>query len=160
MQSYAPIENKDEVAVRKICERLSKGLDILEVGTGNSTHIFKEYGTITSVDADLERLEFFKPDIAVHTDSMNFKPSKKYDIIFVDGCHTYHTVKTELDNLYPFVKDGGYLCGHDFDGYGYDDSYIGQDTVSGKHHGVVKAVTEKFGTVELVDNTCVWCVKK
>jgi len=40
------------------------------------------------------------------------------------------------------------LCGHDFEGGTWDEHYINVDFVNGKHNGVVKAVTERFGNVE------------
>lgn len=36
------------------------------------------------------------------------------DFIFVDGNHRYPFVLEDLENYWPKVRPGGYLCGHDF----------------------------------------------
>ena len=37
---------------------------------------------------------------------------------------------------------GGLLAGHDFEGPEYDPEYSDMDTFNGKHHGVIRAVTQ------------------
>lgn len=36
------------------------------------------------------------------------------DFIFVDGNHRFEFVRDDLENFWPKVRPGGYLCGHDF----------------------------------------------
>lgn len=49
------------------------------------------------------------------------------DVIYIDGDHSYETVKNDLEFGYNIIKDGGFICGHDY----------------GKaHNGVLKAVDE------------------
>lgn len=36
------------------------------------------------------------------------------DFIYVDGCHTYESVKDDLNNYIPKVKKGGIIAGHDW----------------------------------------------
>lgn len=38
----------------------------------------------------------------------------KMDVIFLDGDHSYGSVKKDIEMWMPFVKDGGILCGHDY----------------------------------------------
>lgn len=38
----------------------------------------------------------------------------KYDIIYIDGDHTYLGVKNDLINAFAKIKDGGYIMGHDY----------------------------------------------
>jgi len=42
-----------------------------------------------------------------------FKP-ESMDFIFVDGDHSYEGVKKDCETYYPFLKKGGFFCGHDY----------------------------------------------
>lgn len=55
-----------------------------------------------------------------------------FDFIYLDGDHTYETVKKELDLYYPKIKKGGVFGGHDF----------GISTINPQRNGVVPAVLE------------------
>ena len=37
-----------------------------------------------------------------------------YDLVFVDGNHTYQNVRDDLRLMWPRVKPGGMLVGHDY----------------------------------------------
>jgi len=37
------------------------------------------------------------------------------DLIFIDACHLYHCVKSDIVKYTPKLKEGGILCGHDID---------------------------------------------
>ena len=39
----------------------------------------------------------------------------KFDLIFLDGDHSYQGVQKDIDNWYPRLVPGGILAGHDFD---------------------------------------------
>ena len=45
--------------------------------------------------------------------SKKFEP-ESVDFIFVDGDHTYDGVKKDCQTYYPFLKKGGFFCGHDY----------------------------------------------
>ena len=76
-------------------------------------------------------------------------PDKSIDFLFIDGDHRYTQFKRDLDTWLPRIKDDGIICGHDFDGIDHNDEYIEIDAFkeNGKHHhhGVSKALKEKFG---------------
>ncbi len=38
-----------------------------------------------------------------------------FDIIYLDGDHTYDAVKNDLQLSYKKIKDGGWICGHDYE---------------------------------------------
>ena len=38
-----------------------------------------------------------------------------YDIIYIDGDHSYEGVKTDLENSYNKIKNEGYIMGHDYE---------------------------------------------
>ena len=54
----------------------------------------------------------------------------KFDIVFIDGDHSYEAVKADILCWKPLVREGGLLTGHDY---------------SSKYKGVVKAVDEMLG---------------
>tara|TARA_B100000287_G_scaffold259395_1_gene243985 strand:- start:20219 stop:20797 length:579 start_codon:yes stop_codon:yes gene_type:complete len=54
-------------------------------------------------------------------------PDNYFDFIYIDGCHLYGCVKSDLNMYWPKLKKGGLMCGHD-----YHDNYP----------GVIKAVEE------------------
>lgn len=68
--------------------------------------------------------------------------------LFIDAGHSYEDIKRDLTNYLPKMKKDGLICGHDYESETYDERYIGEDYVDGKHHGVIKAVNEVLGKVE------------
>jgi hypothetical protein len=60
-------------------------------------------------------------------------PSESFDIVYLDGDHSYDAVVRDIEQSIPLLRDGGILCGDDFD--------------PEHHEGVVRAVTERFGSV-------------
>lgn len=64
------------------------------------------------------------------------------DWIFLDADHRYSSVVKDIWHAWSRLKIGGILVGHDYDGPGYDQRYVEQDFVEGKHHGVTKALEE------------------
>jgi predicted O-methyltransferase YrrM len=39
---------------------------------------------------------------------------KEYDIIYIDGDHSYEQTKRDVNNAWKFIKEGGVIIGHDF----------------------------------------------
>lgn len=83
---------------------------------------------LDSVDISEEHIEDCKSLLAeeglseyvtLHTiDSKEFVPgSEWYDIIFIDGDHTFEGCKEDVKSFYPFLKGGGYLVLHDYFGF-------------------------------------------
>ena len=84
-------------------------------------------------------------------------PPKTYDLIFIDADHRYESVKRDIRLAIPLLRDGGILCGHDYEAELVSlavpnlDQVMDQDTawamtVTGEwavvHPGVIRAVTE------------------
>jgi len=69
----------------------------------------------------LELLEKYKemPNIKIHkTNSIHFlqnQADNTYDIIYIDGDHSYKGVKADLTNAFKKIKNGGYIMGHDYE---------------------------------------------
>jgi len=69
----------------------------------------------------------------------------KAALVFIDGDHSYEWVKKDIENLWPYMQQGGVMSGHDY---------------GGSHEGVKKAVDEFFGTKTFCqENTQVWSVR-
>ena len=75
-----------------------------------------------------------------------------FDIIYIDGDHSFEGVKNDLETSYCKIKNGGFICGHDY--------------TSDKFIGVVKAVDEFCKTKNLNIRTLTkdgcpsFCIKK
>lgn len=80
------------------------------------------------------------------------------DCIFLDGDHRYEYVKNDLDKWFPKLKSGGLFIGHDYESSEYDENFINEDFRENKHHGVIKAVNEKFKKVN--DEAGFWWIIK
>jgi len=37
-----------------------------------------------------------------------------FDLVYIDGCHLYESVKNDIKNFLPKIKNGGVLSGHDY----------------------------------------------
>jgi predicted O-methyltransferase YrrM len=66
------------------------------------------------------------------------------DFIFIDGDHRYDFIKQDIELYYPKLKNGGIICGHDYEGREYNEEFIHEDFVENRHNGVIKAVNEFF----------------
>ena len=105
-------------------------LEVLEIGldVGISAKTFLEFPNIklTSVDSGIVEIGIREIE-TLDTGRWSFYPTssdkyfanfanckKEYDIIFVDGDHSYTQTKKDIDNAWKFIKEGGILLGHDF----------------------------------------------
>ena len=68
----------------------------------------------------------------------------KFDFIYIDGDHSYETVKREIAAAIPLIKPTGLLCGHD---YGFRKSL-----------GVERAVKEMCGAADVLFSGYSWLV--
>jgi predicted O-methyltransferase YrrM len=66
-----------------------------------------------------------------------------FDLIFIDGDHSYETVKSDIANFWPKLKNNGVMCGHDYNSV---------------WPGVMRAVDEAFKERKVVGR--IWIVKK
>jgi predicted O-methyltransferase YrrM len=76
----------------------------------------------------------------------HFTLESQFDVIFIDALHDYASVLKDISMWWPRVRDGGFLCGHDFN-----------------HNwpGVMRAVAEHFPLMRVgVCPDSVWFVQK
>ena len=61
---------------------------------------------------DVENVRLFKSDSSSY---LNTQPDNMYDIVYLDGDHSYEGVKRDLISAFSKVKNGGYIMGHDYE---------------------------------------------
>lgn len=148
---------------------------MLEIGVLEGVcadHILNHTSIEKIVGVDIKILEKAKAKqrrwgerwVLIESDSRtahNLLPIKEFDMVYLDGGHSYDGVKSDLQIYYPMVKDGGILSGDDYE-------YI---TFDNEECGVVQAVNEfaqKIGKIPFINNIHstsirdneIWCEKK
>jgi hypothetical protein len=109
---------------KKIYDVLSpKELHLIDIFEGRMCSGDKDGNNIIWINLDTEyeklknKLEIF-PNIILHKGlSLNILNTFKddyFDIIYVDADHNYESVKKDLELSFRKIKNGGYLCGHDY----------------------------------------------
>lgn len=82
-----------------------------------------------------------------------------FDFFWIDADHRYHAIKRDIELWLPKVKKGGILSGHDYDAPEHDERHIESDYVRGVHHGVTKAVNERFKFPNVCEGSW-WVIKE
>jgi len=74
-----------------------------------------------------------------------YEDNKKFDSIFIDGCHEYAESKADIESWISMLNTGGIICGHDY---------------WPVHIGVMDAVNEVFnGKHSIFSGTRIWYYK-
>jgi hypothetical protein len=78
------------------------------------------YGIYTNVILINERIEWLKKNTTISIDFFNMDSSnyfksnnEKFDVIFIDGDHTYDGVKLDFEKSLALLNENGYLVFHD-----------------------------------------------
>jgi len=92
----------------------------------------------------------------------NLIKDEYFDLFFIDADHRYNGIKKDIDIWLPKIRKGGVICGHDHevqwnnlteDEKKYANENLDLDLIqyrnSHMHHGIVKAVGEKFNSVHM-----------
>ena len=78
---------------------------------------------------------------------------RSVDMVFLDGAHDYESVMTDILSWLPKIREGGIICGHDYEcpSTQCDPSllikYSVLDYCAARHYGVIRAVDEIFEDV-------------
>jgi len=126
------VSNAEFMVLNKLAQELPEGASILEVGsfTFGSTIAFIEVMrrrpdlTLTTVDVVYRAIEFYDDMDASIKDRWTLLtgPSwqvlgemeeKKFDLIFIDGDHSYEGACGDIENAKRLVKNGGRVAVHD-----------------------------------------------
>lgn len=105
-----------------------KNAQLLEIGTykGESTILFAStwlFDKIVTVDKfnlpeQYYPLSMFRDKMEYHfIDSADIREhyeDKSFDVIYIDGDHKRIPLMKDLQNAKKLIKDGGFICGHDY----------------------------------------------
>jgi hypothetical protein len=127
-----------------LCKKfIKKDHVLLEIGShrGVSTELLSEYANhVHAVEVypfpRLKKLVANKDNITLHKSlSQDFLKQNKllFDIIYIDGDHSYVGTMKDIAFSLPFLKKDGILCGHDM--------------IEG-HQGVLRAVNDVFPKIK------------
>lgn len=108
---------------------------------------------------ELNLRQYIHPLIMESIEASRFFKDESVDMVFIDACHDYESIRNDIYAWLPKVRSGGIICGHDCEDKHWDEEYIHQDVHNHKHHGVIKAVTEAFGDFN-IDERIWWVCKK
>ena len=89
------------------------------------TNLDEEYINVKNTFSNDNRVYVHK---GLSYDILNSFEDNYFDMIYIDGNHSYDGVKSDLKSSFLKVKNGGLICGHDY--------------ISSKFEGVVRAVDE------------------
>lgn len=158
-------------------QRCGRPLDILEVGSlfGESAKVLAHGGRVVCVDLFEQGLERFTANtIGCHVtpfqgDSrllLPLLPDHAYDLIFIDGDHTWPVVDNDLKQAKRLIRPGGVICGDDLEymltcpgDYREARPFRHVDYLTartGYHPGVSCAVYEQFGTSVTMQDRFWW----
>ena len=131
----------EHVRCKQLFECLEIGFDV-----GISARAFLSYPniTLTSVDPGEVDIGMKEMELMNVGDQWKFHPIFSdvffktciwtYDIIYIDGDHSYQQTKKDFDNAWKFLKPGGLLIGHDF--------LHQKNFMNDADYGITKAVSE------------------
>jgi predicted O-methyltransferase YrrM len=122
---------------------LNKNCTVLEIGcfNGVSTSLFAFYAKEVYA-LDIWFSPKLKNEIMPAYNNINFVGGSSldmiptlqdafFDMIYIDGDHSYESVKSDIQLSIPKLKKNGYICGHDYD--------------ANTKNGVYRAVNEILG---------------
>jgi hypothetical protein len=89
------------------------------------TNLDEEYMNVKNIFSNNNNVYIHK---GFSNDILNGFEDNYFDMIYIDGDHSYEGVKSDLKSSFLKVKNGGLICGHDY--------------ISSKFEGVVRAVNE------------------
>lgn len=98
-----------------LCDPWKSGLSYSGDHDGQNGNIYHS----TSLYEHVVALFATKPHVSIHREKSETFIEKladaSLDAAYVDGDHSYQAVKADLYALYPKIKKGGFLMGHDYE---------------------------------------------
>ena len=121
----------------------------------NLAEEFSLFDTFLHHVAEADGKDIVKPMVMESLDAAAIFREKSLDLVFIDGDHSYQSVKNDIEAWRDKIKPGGVLCGHDCEGAmadfapeiihrNLDKDFVNIEnfTFQGAHPGSVKAVDE------------------
>lgn len=71
----------------------------------------------------LYHLQKIKMHSLVSSEGSKSFNNQSVNVVYVDGDHSYESVKQDIDLWYPKIKLGGFICGHDYSELFHPDVY-------------------------------------
>lgn len=84
--------------------------------------------------------------------SIDYKPSTKLDLVYIDANHSYDYVKQDLEHWWPHIAVGGYMTGDD---WGWKDKNCSKGPTP-----AIKEFCEKHKLTYTVEDRSQWIIKK
>lgn len=108
--------------IYKICEPKKLYLvDLYPPSTSSGDKDGNNIKTLNLTETPIRLKEYFNDSsvVIIKSDTINFLNSIKekgeiIDFIYIDADHTYDNVYNELTLSLSIVRNGGYICGHDY----------------------------------------------
>jgi hypothetical protein len=72
----------------------------------------KSYSELMELYKNEPKVRLIKSDSSTFLKTVN---DEYYDIIYIDGDHSYNGVKNDLSESFYKIKNGGYIMGHDYE---------------------------------------------
>jgi hypothetical protein len=101
--------NYNRIALVNLLVSKFKDPDYLEIGTAGANSLFDSVPAKRKVGVDPER----GGNVRKTSDDFFKDNSQKFDVIFIDGLHTYDQVRLDVINSIKSLKDGGWIALHD-----------------------------------------------
>jgi hypothetical protein len=159
------------VSVRKLKGEPLQSLEIGALLGRGSTKTLAEFGQVVSVDTWPWGMNAFirntrgmnvVPMRGSTTDILPLLASRTFDIIYIDGDHTYPVVDHDIRQAQRLTRSCGVICGDDLEQQisvaelAEADKYRTQDYVNGRHYGVACAVRRALGDVTVQNGFWYW----
>jgi predicted O-methyltransferase YrrM len=68
-------------------------------------------------------------------------PNDYFDMVYIDADHSYDGVKSDLEICYNKVKNGGYICGHDYTTHRFPGVVQAVDEFNEKNNYSIEIIT-------------------
>lgn len=103
------------------------------------TNLDEEYLNVTNMFSNNDNVYIHK---GFSTDILNGFENNYFDMIYIDGDHSYEGVKSDLKLSFSKVKDGGLICGHDYISSKFEDVVRAVDEFCDDHNLEIKYLTK------------------
>jgi len=133
--------------------------DYIAIDPWREWKIGREFSRKTQKDWDndykavLKYMQWFPQLRVMKLPSLEAAPLFKdgyFDLVFIDGDHSYDAVIADIKAWIPKVRNGGILCGHD---------YVATSRRKIDWHDVIHAVDDFFGDKKSILGDTVWAVE-